>query len=173
MQQPTRMVLSKASTITAAVRRSIHSTSSSSNPAVVLAGESRRAQTESHDASNALKFRPLGPRAKAEFGTAIPRAELGFLPLEASIIFPRVALKVKMPEIMVPFIPTNFTIRPAAPEPIISKPIVTTVSEEISHISAPAAIVQGGQPLVFDFAFARQPMTKKDDSESMMRAFRV
>lgn len=153
-------------------RRAIHSSSSAATPAVVLAGESRRpGQTEIQESQN--KFRPLGPRAKADFGTAIPRADLGFLPLEASIIFPRVSLSVKIPEIRVPFIPTNFTIRPAPKEEVIAKPVVSTVSEDTTHISAPAAIVGGGQPLVFDFAFARAPEAQKDESESMMRAFRV
>lgn len=176
MQQPTRMLLSKTVAPLVA-RRAIHSSSSAATPAVVLAGESRRpGQTEIHQdaSSSSHKFRPLGPRAKAEFGTAIPRAELGFLPLEASIIFPRVSLKMKIPEIRVPFIPTNFTIRPAPVEEVISKPVVTTVSEDTTHISAPAAIVQGGQPLVFDFAFARAPQAVKDShNENMMRAFRV
>lgn len=194
MQQAIRAIRPYGGALRVPSVRGIHSTAVNPNPAVLVA-ESRHSTEafSSHDVAHtrsittigaksspltqATKFRPLGPRAKANFNTAIPRRDLEFSPFESSIIFPALdsaPLNNTMTEIRVPFLPDNFH-PPRKPEPevTVTRPIISTVADSATHIAAPSAIMEGLN-FNFNFNFAKESEGGKNIGEEvMMRAFRM
>jgi len=174
--------------------RGLHSTAANTTPAVFGTESRHSTPTETsfstQDASQhrnittaltgsnyqSTRLRQLGPRAKANFNTAIARSDLGFSPFESSIIFPSLDGPPKdllTPEIRVPFLPDNLK-PPRIPEPEIKvvKPVIYTVAATTTHISAPSAI---GEGLSFDLSFVKEleGTDGAKDEEVMMRAIRV
>lgn len=97
------------------------------------------------------------------------------MPFESSVIFPTfetLSAKDLGSEVRVPFLPDN--IHPErAPEPeyVVTKPIISTVADAITHIAAPSAIMEG---FTVTLSFAQEPSETKEDVEpGMMRAFRM
>jgi len=123
------------------------------------------------------RLRQLGPRAKANFNTAIARSDLAFSPFESSIIFPSLdgpPQDVFTSDIRVPFLPDNLKpARKPEPEVKVTKPVIYTVAATSTHIVAPSAIVEG---LSFDLSFVKQlegTRDAKNEGDVMMRALRV
>lgn len=196
MQQAIRAIRPYGGALRVPSVRGIHSTAVNPNPAVLVA-ESRHSTEpfSSHDLAQtrnittigaksspltqATRFRPLGPRAKANFITAIPRGDLKFSPFESSIIFPALdsaPFHNSMPDIRVPFLPDNFhPARKPEPEVKVTRPIISTVADSATHIAAPSAIMEGHSlNFNFNFNFAKESEGAKDSGEEvMMRAFRM